>query len=282
MSQSPATAAAAGAADGNGGASNSVNDDFVHVQKPQLVTIKFAVSNTHVSVFGAFWRRRVGAYTKAKDRRSDSEVFELIPVPGAESCFVVRHVSTDKYLTQPKDDGSIGLTAAAASGDVLNTPDVMMVQLERLEDKPVYNVMFSDKSLGMKVSNTMPLTVVGWNDLKSGLPGEAEKIGSIHVGDVIVAVNGEKTDGFTRRQVRVERSGAQGEGEGEGQGQGALRGRGRRAEMQLQPTLPALRVSAPPLPALTFADARVAAGALSSHELVRSPARVGAGAGADR
>ena len=71
-----------------------------------------------------------------------------------------------------------------------------VLQLEKLEDKPVFSVMFSEKSLGMKVSNTMPLTVVGWNDLKSGLPGEAEKIGSIHVGDVIVAVNGEKTDGY--------------------------------------------------------------------------------------
>lgn len=47
----------------------------------------------------------------------------------------------------------------------------------------------------------MPLTVVGWNDLKSGLPGEAERIGSIHVGDVIAAVNNERTEGFTRRQV---------------------------------------------------------------------------------
>jgi hypothetical protein len=56
------------------------------------VTVRFAVSNTHVSIFGPFWKRRIGAYRQAKDRRSDSEVFEMLPVEGAESCFTLRHV----------------------------------------------------------------------------------------------------------------------------------------------------------------------------------------------
>ena len=93
---------AGGAGGGEGKYEGEGEGDFVHIPSstsegeservPTLVTVRFAVSNTHVSIFGPFWKRRIGAYRQAKDRRSDSEVFEMLPVEGAESCFTLRHV----------------------------------------------------------------------------------------------------------------------------------------------------------------------------------------------
>ena len=97
-----ANVGAGGAGGGEGKEEGEGEGDFVHIPSgtsegdservPTLVTVRFAVSNTHVSIFGPFWKRRIGAYRQAKDRRSDSEVFEMLPVEGAESCFTLRHV----------------------------------------------------------------------------------------------------------------------------------------------------------------------------------------------
>ena len=38
---------------------------------------------THLSVFGPFWNRRVGAYSKAEDKQGEDERFEIVPVPPA-------------------------------------------------------------------------------------------------------------------------------------------------------------------------------------------------------
>ena len=76
-----------------------------------------------------------------------------------------------------------------------------LVQIEVLEEKNEYDVIFTSFQLGLRVSRTTPIVVRSFTRSENASIGEAERIGCVCVGDSIIAVQGIDVSKEDRRTV---------------------------------------------------------------------------------
>jgi hypothetical protein len=179
-------------------------------KEERLCALRYSLSQTHLAPQSFFmgWTKKLGAHTDQGDRCTPNEWFTLEPVENEESVFAVRHYSTSQLLNVGKDD-SIGFADVergvsvddAVNARVLGTDEVALVQIEVLEDKTEYDVIFTSFQLGLRVSRTTPIVVRSFTRTENASIGEAERIGCVCVGDSIIAVQGVDVSQEDRRTV---------------------------------------------------------------------------------
>ena len=97
-----------------------------------------------------------------------------------------------------KDLSQQGLTTMPMSDD----GEILMVKIHALEEVENYSVTFWEHRLGLRVTKTLPLTVIGFTDPPPGRPAfEAEAKGCIMVGDTVTSIDGRSIEGLTRTEV---------------------------------------------------------------------------------
>ena len=138
-----------------------------------------------------------------------NEWFMLEPVENEESVFAIRHYDTQQLLSVGKDS-SIGFADIdrlanvdeAVKARTLGVDEIALVQVEVLEQKEEYDVVFTSFQLGLRVSRTTPIVVRSFTRTAAdNTIGEAERIGSVCVGDSIIAVQGMDVSTSDRRTV---------------------------------------------------------------------------------
>ncbi len=190
----------------------------------KLVALRYSLSQTHLSAQSFFmgWSKKLGAHTDNSDRCTPAEWFSLEPVPGEETVFAVRHFESSCLLSVARDatvgfapEGTRANVDAAVQARTSGVDEVALVQIEVLESKPEFDVVFTSHQLGLRVSRTVPLLVRAFTrNAPAGAPGasgamagekgevgEAERIGSVCLGDAIVAVQGVDVRSSDRRSV---------------------------------------------------------------------------------
>ena len=188
----------------------------------KLVALRYSLSQTHLSAQSFFmgWSKKLGAHTDNSDRCTPAEWFSLEPVPGEETVFAVRHFESSCLLSVARDatvgfapEGTRANVDDAVQARTSGVDEVALVQIEVLESKAEFDVVFTSHQLGLRVSRTVPLLVRAFTRNTSaggasvvmagekGEVGEAERIGSVCLGDAIVAVQGVDVRSSDRRSV---------------------------------------------------------------------------------
>jgi len=176
----------------------------------KLVALRYSLSQTHLAPQSFFmgWSKKLGAHTDQGDRCTPNEWFTLEPIENEESVFAVRHYSSSTLLNVAKDS-SIGFAEPerianvdeAVKARTLGIDEVALVQIEVLEKKEEYDVVFTSFQLGLRVSRTTPIVVRSFTRTDASVVGEAERIGCVSVGDSIIAVQGMDVSNQDRRTV---------------------------------------------------------------------------------
>ena len=176
----------------------------------KLVALRYSLSQTHLAPQSFFmgWSKKLGAHTDQGDRCTPNEWFGLEPVENEESVFAVRHYGTNTLLSVGKDS-SVGFAEAdrianvdeAVKARTMGIDEVALVQIEVLEEKDEYDVVFTSFQLGLRVSRTTPIVVRSFTRTETSVVGEAERIGCVSVGDSIIAVQGMDVSNQDRRTV---------------------------------------------------------------------------------
>lgn len=149
------------------------------------------------------------------ERPEDAAVFTLVPLMPSKASsqvnsperarapahmFALRLSGEDKLLSIQKN-GYIKMIAVADLDNGIDN-DTMAMAFECLQPVSSYEIVFHSKQIGIKVGQEVPLHVSGFTTMQSasGLPevGPAENSGRVHIGDVIMSVNGKDIDGVSR------------------------------------------------------------------------------------
>lgn len=189
----------------------------------KLVALRYSLSQTHLSAQSFFmgWQKKLGAHTDNSDRCTPSEWFEMSPVQGEDTVFAAKHYESGCFLNVGTDS-SIGFAGENANISVEKAveartsgrEEVALFQIEILEPKAEFDVIFNSQNLGLRVSRTVPLLVRSFTRTQvspgskseplsenEGVPGEAERLGSICIGDAIIAVSGIDVRTMDRRSI---------------------------------------------------------------------------------
>lgn len=212
--------------------SNGWRQNYVFIATPlildgkKLVALRYSLSQTHLSAqsFYMGWQKKLGAHTDNSDRCTAAEWFTFEALEGEETVFACRHHESGCLLSIGKD-ASVGFAGEGARPNVdeavaartAGREEIALIQCEVLEPKKEFDVVFTSPNLGLRVSRTVPLLVRSFTRTPvvpddaagagttlsehEGEPGEAERLGSICLGDAIVAVGGIDVRSMDRRAI---------------------------------------------------------------------------------
>lgn len=81
--------------------------------------------------------------------------------------------------------------------------EILMLKIHALEEIDSYDVVFWEQRLGLRVTKTLPLTVIGFTaPPRNQLPAfEAEAKGTVMIGDTVASIDGRSIKGMTRNEV---------------------------------------------------------------------------------
>ena len=121
-------------------------------QEEKLIALRYSLSQTHLAPQSFFmgWSKKLGAHTDQGDRCTPNEWFTLEPVDNEESVFAIRHYDTQQLLSVGKDS-SVGFAELdrlanvdeAVKARTLGVDEIALVQVEVLENKLEYDVVFT-------------------------------------------------------------------------------------------------------------------------------------------
>ena len=160
----------------------------------KLVALRYSLSQTHLSAQSFFmgWQKKLGAHTDHSDRCTAAEWFAFSPLEGEETVFAAKHFDSGCYLSVGKDT-SIGFAGEGAIPDIdsavaartAGREEVALIQIEVLEPKKEFDVVFTSSNLGLRVSRTVPLLVRSFTRSPVAVDGStgAENALSEHEGE---------------------------------------------------------------------------------------------------
>lgn len=145
------------------------------------------------------------------DRPEDAAVFTFVPQEGSQRSgsveshlFALRMLKENKVLSLRKD-GYVTLTAVA-DADNGAVDGSMAAAVECLLPCTSYEIMVSEKQIGIVVSKELPLRVIDFrssenSELGDYEPGPAERTGRVHLGDIVAYANGLALEGVPRQEA---------------------------------------------------------------------------------
>ena len=158
---------------------------------------------------GRFLTRRADHYIGLASDKADleleaakAEAAAVAAAAGEDGLLGTRAVARLGLGAGGRADGSSPGPVPVATVPVSDDGEILMVKLHALEERSTYDVTFWEQRLGLRVTKTLPLTVIGFTEPKPGRPAyEAEALGTVMVGDTVTHIDGRSIVGLSRQEV---------------------------------------------------------------------------------